>query len=63
MFRKAEKVKFARPMDADEANARMIVLEDRGERVAVTDCEHYKSFVILPVSVYAAADLVSAEGC
>jgi len=30
-------VKFTKPMDVDEVDARMVVVEDRGERMLVSD--------------------------
>lgn len=61
MFHRGQRVRFTNPTDAAEAAERMIVLEDRGERVLVTDELHFRRYVILPQSSYFAADLTDAE--
>jgi nitrogen fixation protein FixH len=52
-------VRFTHPVSSDEAHAVMIVVEDRGERVAVIDQRH-GSWAIKPTAVYAKSELIQA---
>lgn len=57
-FSRGTKVKFAKPTDSEEASAVMVVIEDRGDRVVVSDLDHFTHFAIVPQSVYATSDIV-----
>lgn len=49
-------VKFKNPIDRDEADSLMVVLEMRGERVLVSDLR-FSEWAVPPSSVYALNDL------
>lgn len=59
-FAVGDTVRFREVVEAGDAEARMIVLELRGERVLVTDTRH-AHWNIKPTAVYPAADLVKAQ--
>lgn len=51
--------KFAEPMNADEVVERFTIVEERGERVLVTE-SHSQNWNIVPTFCYLMKDLIEA---
>ena len=54
-----DQVKFVKPLEDGDAEAVMTVLEDRGERVLVTD-NRFAGWTIRPTAVYLKSELMPA---
>lgn len=59
-FTKGQIVRFVWVIAAGDESARMVVIEDRGDRVLVSDLSH-SDWAIVPTAVYPASELVAVH--